>query len=911
MSTTFIAMTKPSSASAGSFDIHTIISHNTGPLLTFIIGGILSLSIFSLVRDWEQSELQHLFELNAVTRLTSFEVDIIRHHEVVNSLAGLFSSSDKVDRKEFRYFVKDALSRHPDIQGLSWNPLIQHSERETTTEHMHDIGFEDFQFTDLDGNGQTVKAAIRDDYMIVYYIEPFLGNEKAIGFNIASHPGRLRAIQQARDTGEAVISEKVKLVQSTEGSSGYLLFKAVYQKGKMPTTVAERREHFVGITAGVFRFNDWQHTMRDLPPVGIDILVLDQSAPVDEQILFFYPSRTRKQAFQVTPQDISTAKTRLHWQTTIKVPGREWSFLFTPAPKFMEDHQSWQAWIAFASGLSITLLLSFYLFSKAQHTAKMARNNVELLHEIRQRKGNEAELKTQIDFIDTVLDAASNIIAVIDLQGRFVRFNRAAEEFTGYTVDQVLNKPVWELVIPEEQKKAVETVFNHLRNGETAIASQYENEWLTREGGRRLFHWHNSVLFDENGKVSHIVAMGYDITDKKKAELEHQRLQRELQQAHKMESLGQLTGGIAHDFNNLLGVINGYAGLLYEKYHGAGEEKLTDYVVHIKEAGDRAARLVAQMLDFSRSEQVEDKPIQLEPLFKDDIRMLRATLPSSIEINTEIEQGLPDILMNQIHLHQIMMNLSTNARDAMNDVGQLSIKLGWARGLDTVSPISHKPVKGDWIELSVSDTGAGIDSKTASHIFDPFFTTKDVGKGTGMGLSVIYGIMQSHGGHILLDSAPGKGSTFRMLFPPVLDNEYDSKQENPVNTEAPKGHHSEVLVVDDELSLGDFIAELVMSQGYEACYVNSGTKAIELFQANPDRFSMLITDLTMPVMTGTELIEKLRQIRPELPVILCTGNSDNIDASWAADMLIPYFEKPVNSTQLLLKIAELLKKHKQ
>ncbi len=1035
MRATFNPMKSSSSANTVRARFTDILTKYIGLVTTLIIGFILSISVFFLAQSWEESETQRLFDSSAQNRLATLQTDIIRHQEMVKSIADLFSSSqNNVSRKEFHAFVQRALSRQVSIHGLGWNPLVKHSEREQYTKKAHQEGFSDFQITDLDSNGKKVKAANHDDYVVVYYLAPHAGNEEAMGFNIASHPGRLEAIQQARDSGKAAITERIKLVQEQGDSFAYLIFVAVYQSGLVPNTIAERRKEFAGLAAGVFRFNDWlPFAMKDMPPVGMDVLILDQSAPIDKQFLHFHSSRTRDEVFQPTPQDLKKAENSLHWQTTVNMMGRDWSFLFIPAPAFFEKHRAWFPWSVLVAGLSFMVLLTLFQFTRTRHTARMTSTHVELLREITERKTmhaalregeiryralvdsspdwiweidsnkvytyaspkmhellgyqpeevlgktpfelmppadaarlsaifaeisankrsfhnlentnrhkngqlvileasgvpilsesgellgyrgvnrditqrlmNESELRAQRDFTDTVLDAAGNIIVVLDLEGRFVRFNRVAEELTNYSIEEVLGKYVWDLVIPEEQQNDVRKVFNHLRNGKADIVSQYENEWLTRDGGRRLLHWHNSVLQDDDGNISHIVAMGYDITEKKRAEAEHERLQRELQQAHKMDSLGQLTGGIAHDFNNLLGIISGYSTLLLDTYHDKGDEKLAKYVGRIIDAGDRAAKLVAQMLAFSRSDQADDMPIQFEPLLRDDLKMLRSTLPSTIEIITEIEPDLPNVLINPIHLHQILMNLSINARDAMQGVGQLNIKLGWAHNLDTESQISHKPVKGDWVELSVSDTGSGIESETAKSIFNPFFTTKGVGKGTGMGLSVIYGIMERHRGHILLESEPGKGSTFRMLFPPIVKKQHKLEQDNQGTVELPKGEGSEILIVDDELSLGIFMAELVKASGYKALSITDSTEALALFQNEPNRFSMLISDQTMPVMTGIELIKKLREIRPDLPAILCTGYSDKVDAIMATKMNIVYFEKPVDSKKMLFKIAELL-----
>ena len=526
--------------------------------------------------------------------------------------------------------------------------------------------------------------------------------------------------------------------------------------------------------------------------------------------------------------------------------------------------------------------------------------------DITKRKANEQELRVQRDFTNTIIESAGNTIAVLDLNGRFVRFNHAAEKLTGFKSKDIIGKTIWETVIPEEQQSGVKNVFQNLRRGKIDIASEYENDWLTIDGGRRLLHWHNSVLHDETGKVSHIVAMGYDITEAKSAEEEHQRMQNELQQAQKMESLGLLTGGIAHDFNNLLGIINGFSKLALEKYLNKEDGKPAEYIRHIQQAGERAAKLIAQMLDFSRGDSFEDTAIQLAPLIEEDIKLLRSTLPSTIKINTEIEPDLPSVLMNPSQLHQILMNLGINARDAMDGVGQLTIQLAWARNLDTKSPVSHKPVKGDWIELCVSDTGSGIHDNIINDIFNPFFTTKSVGEGTGMGLSVIYRIIEGHDGHILLETGVNEGTSIHILFAPILEpiNLPTDSAQKPVSIM--EGDGSEILVVDDEEVLAKYLSDLLETRNYKAYSMTDSQKALDFFKQHPDRFSMLITDQTMPNMMGTELIEKLREIRPQLPVIICSGFSNKINSNGAAKLNIPYFSKPINSDKLLLKITELL-----
>jgi PAS domain S-box-containing protein len=525
--------------------------------------------------------------------------------------------------------------------------------------------------------------------------------------------------------------------------------------------------------------------------------------------------------------------------------------------------------------------------------------------DITDRKQLERSLREQERELNTILDQLPSILFVKEAKDlRYVRFNRRGEEMLGLEHGYFLGKNDYDLF---PASMADEFTQDDRIALQSSSPIEIAEEIIDTPSGQRIMHTRKVAIKGDHGEPVYLLGISEDITEQKAAQVEHERLQRELQQAQKMESLGQLTGGIAHDFNNLLAIINGYAGLAFDNCLSRGEDKLAGYMNHLKEASDRATNLVAQMLAFSRSEQAEDMPIHFAPLIKEDIKMLRATLPTSIEIKSEVIAGLPPVVMNPTQLHQILMNLSINARDAMRGVGCLTIHLGWARELDTVSPISHKPVKGDWIELCVSDTGSGIDAQTAKKIFNPFFTTKEVGKGTGMGLSVIYGIMENHLGHILLESEEGKGTTFRMLFRPHLDDIAGMQpQQNDETLNLPQGDGSEILVVDDELSLGVFMAELLKSNGYRATAIADSRAALELFRQEPERFAMLITDQTMPNITGTELIAAIRETHPDFPVILCTGYSDKIDAIGANEMNIPYFEKPVNEVKLMLRIAEIL-----
>ncbi|MCP4042439.1 MAG: PAS domain S-box protein, partial [Gammaproteobacteria bacterium] len=440
--------------------------------------------------------------------------------------------------------------------------------------------------------------------------------------------------------------------------------------------------------------------------------------------------------------------------------------------------------------------------------------------DITERRQAEQELLSEKQLSEEYINSLPGLFYVFDKQ-RLVRWNREWNRITGYSDEELGSRYGTDFVGDEDRRLLKERMLKVFREG----AAEVEAKLVTKDG-RRIPYYFTGLRKQINGR-DHLVGLGMDITERKQARAERDRLQRELQQAQKMEAVGQLTGGIAHDFNNILGIILGFAEIGYNQCLSSGQTKTAKYLSNIQKAGNRAAALVSQMLAFSRKEggEYQYRSLQLAPLIKEDIKLLRSTLPTSIEIKTKFEDHLPEVLTDPTQLHQALMNLAINARDAMEGKGVLTIRLVWAREKGTECAICHQQVQGDWVELSVSDTGAGIEPEIMEHIFNPFFTTKAVGKGTGMGLAVILGIVRRHGGHALVESKPGKGTTFRMLFPGRRGDQRDAGS-GRLSAEPLPGQGEHVLVVDDEPDLGDFIGDLLESHGYLPTVLTSSKKAL-------------------------------------------------------------------------------------
>jgi len=449
-----------------------------------------------------------------------------------------------------------------------------------------------------------------------------------------------------------------------------------------------------------------------------------------------------------------------------------------------------------------------------------------------------------------------------------------------------------------------------VRNGERdPFTIEYRFRWA--DGNYRWVELRARAAFDEqNRSVSSIYGVAADITQRREAEAERDRLQRQLSQAQKMEALGQLTGGVAHDFNNILASVLGYSSLALQRFGAANPPKLADYLGEVIRAGERARDLVAQMLAFSRGETSEVSPLAPAPLVEQMMKMLRPILPSSIDIRLDLAHDLPAVAANAVQLQQVLLNLCINARDATLGVGSITIAARCARFVHADCASCHQQFSGNFIALSVSDNGQGITEAQRTRIFEPFYTTGTDQKGTGMGLATVHGIVHRHGGHIGLESQPAVGSTFTIALP-VADAA--QRQSSGTATEGdasalPKaGWPARILVVDDEPSLAICTAEILDFAGFVTTVETDSELAARRFEAAPDDFDLIITDQTMPRLTGHQLSVIVLKRRPNLPVLLVTGHSTVVDEQQALALGIRcYLRKPVAREALLKAVLSVL-----
>lgn len=463
-----------------------------------------------------------------------------------------------------------------------------------------------------------------------------------------------------------------------------------------------------------------------------------------------------------------------------------------------------------------------------------------------------------------------------------------------------------ELYTPQSTQKLFEAVSKAVSDG-----TPYELELMTvqPDGEQRPCFVKGFPERDSSGRVVRLAGLLQDISERKQIEKEAGEMREQLAQASKMESIGHLTAGIAHDFNNMLGAMLGYTELSQHMLAAGKANAIEPYLAEIYKSGTRAKELIRQMLTFSRLSPGEtggEVPITvLSTIVKEVLSMLRTSTPSTIDLNYSIEtEGLRARIL-PVNLHQIMLNLVVNARDALGEYGRIDITLSQQHYEHKPCSSCKLPISGDYVQIKVQDSGSGIPGHILNKIFDPFFTTKGVGKGTGMGLSVVHGLVHAQKGHILVTSSPENGTAVNILLPMETTDASPQVISNTISSVSMiKGIR--VMLVDDEPALANMLNEFLSSQGAHIIAFTDPAKALEGFIQNADNFDIVITDETMPGMSGMLLSEKFLKVKPELPIILCTGYSDRATPEAAAQVgIAAFFYKPLNMNDLLQKIHTL------
>ena len=514
--------------------------------------------------------------------------------------------------------------------------------------------------------------------------------------------------------------------------------------------------------------------------------------------------------------------------------------------------------------------------------------------EITKQKQTEAALKQSMSQFRAIFEEAAIGMAVVEMESGIKIVNNALKKMLGYDMSEFAHKLPNDFSHADDLNKDSD-LYHELLAGQRQSYS-VEKRFLNKDEGILWAAMTVSLVRSTQGDPLFAIYMMEDISDR-------QQLQLQLQQSKKMETIGLLAGGIAHDFNNMLLSIMGYTELAKEKFATDGNGKLAGYLEQVLKASERARDLIAQLLAFSRNSELAFKPLQLKPLIKESLKMLRSALPSSIALKIDIEPNLPEVIADPTKLFQMMMNLCINARDAMNGSGHISLALHTVHVDQQICQSCHQSYCGHYIELAVRDNGHGIAPDILDKIFDPFFTTKEVGKGTGMGLSTVHGLVHEHGGHIQIESDAKAGTVVKLILPVSVDNDALHTTSLPGEVSNP----ATILVVDGDESIAQLIADVLRQNDYIVDIAADSHAALKRFERYPDQYDMVITEHILPGFSGRRLAQKILQQKPYLPIIFCSGMNEHIKKNEIFQLGIQGFlQKPFNIQDLLDLVDELL-----
>ncbi len=844
---------------------------------------LLGLSVFAwrYFENLSVQEAQHRFDRYIDDKVRDITDRLDKYKIILQGGVGVFVASQEVTREEWRDYYEhwQFSTDYPGIWRVSFSKVIQAPELDQHTAEIRAHGFPDYAVW---------PEGEREEYVPAVFLEPF--DEQArrvLGFDLFSDPKRRSAMEWARDTGGAAISEKLELVTMADHAnhSGFLMFIPLYQRDLQRKTVEERRAVIEGYVVGAF---DLYYLMLGIfaePMPKIRFRIYDGVGISSANLM--YDSHVSPGSLNERPRPVFTA-TR-----TLDLYGHQWTLAFETTPAFEAEINTLAARITLA-GSTFTSLLIFLILKMMEGTGKRAMSLARQM--TRSLRQSEEKLRLVAENMEDVVWLRS------EDNSKMLYVSPSYEKIWDRTCQSLYDRPdsFMESVHPKD-RPAVDAAYEKY-----VKSSPFDLEYriVRSDNDIRWVHARSYPITDDSGQIIGHTGVVSDITERRRAGEEREKLQAQLLQAQKMESIGMLAGGIAHDFNNLLHVMGGNLQLL-------GKGKPDDHpdkkrIKTIQKSIDRAAHLVRQMLLFSRKADIRTEVLDLNQEIHDAAKLLERSIPRMISIELILDENAWSINADPIQVGQVLLNLGTNAADAMSEGGRLIIETANIT-LDQDFVRTHNGAKpGKYVLMTVSDTGTGMDPDTLEKIFDPFFTTKEVDKGTGLGLASVYGIVKAHDGYILCYSEPGQGTAFKIYWPAVTF-EPGKDQKDSQTRSSLEGGSETILVVDDDNEIRELTSEVLEDSGYQVLSAESGEQALEIFSKKAKDIDLVLMDLNMPGMGGSQCTRKMITLDPSVRILVASGYAANVHGR---DVLKfgakDFISKPFQVNQLLAKVRQVL-----
>ena len=984
---------------------------------------------------WERHRIKQEFDRQISPLAPALAKALNSYIEVLYSLEGFYAASSTISRDEFKTFIKRPLTSFTGIQALSWNPRIGKGERRTFERRTQQEGFAHFHITERNAEGQIVAANERPEYISVHFIEPLSENLKAFGFDVASNPARLKAMEQARDLAQPIATGRITLVQETGNQFGVLVFMPVYRNKLPHDTVADRRLNLAGYMVGVFRGGDIvKAALQGIDLEGINYRIIDESAPAQEKLLM--ENHPPESAVKTLVEKGLFGGSILIGRTfPIEFGGRQWILEASPSQEYITHRRQENAWLIMVGGMLLTGLIGSFVLvvsgrsvllrklvdertSKLEQSEKHIRaivdnaldgiitindlgimqsanpaaqtifgyshedligQNISMLtpephrsahdgyissylksgeakligmirevegerkdgarvtlelqvsqftvgsnhlflgivRDISERKQAEKtlanvnlDLQRANDLAQQYLDVSPALYVSLDDKGTITTINQKGCELLGYEEHELLNKNWFEMMVPQNNQRRVLSAFKKIMSGDIKPVKYLENKLVVKSGEERLFSFNNVPIYktssnEDDLSITGVLFVAEDITDRRISEAA-------LRQSQKMEAVGQLTGGIAHDFNNMLAIIMGNLELLRRKVKD--DPNVIKHVDAAYAGGERGAKITKKLLSFSRHPSEDQTLVNVNELIGGMTDLIGKSLTPKIILETHLADDVRAVNINPDDFDDTLLNLAINAGDAMPGGGTLLIEAMNKTLDEQYVQLNPGCAVGDYVLISISDTGVGMAPDVVEQAFQPFFTTKEIGKGTGLGLSMVYGFVHRSKGNVKIYSEPGRGTTVRLYLPCADQNSVDAEQITSNGVTDLVGGKETILVVDDEQGLADVAVAYLEDLGYTTLVANSGQQALEVLQEHPE-INLMFSDVVMPgEVDGYDLAKETMHLYPTVKVLLTSGFTAKREGAISGD--IPLFKKltndllnkPYNQTELAQAVRNILDK---
>jgi PAS domain S-box-containing protein len=800
------------------------------PLMLPLLVGAVSLAITAGLWRHEKLNAQQALraDFDALVRQTAGRVveRMASYEQMLRGVQGLYQAVEQADRRELAAYV-DTLLAGADASGVQWFAYAPWKASEGGK---------------AEGSARLLELA------------PAAGlNLRALGEDPWADPARRGALQLSRDAGGLAITPRLMLPADGAGrvEPGFLMALPVYAKRQPLDTVAARRAAITGWVLASVRMGDLMSSLYGEQAGGLQTRIHDGVEVRDDTLMF---------ATGTEPPAASPFAAREY----IGFAGHSWTLDVQALPAFERRAVGSAATAMALAGLGLSLLLA--LLTRQLVTGRQRAHDAALRMTVALRASEERYRR--------IVELADEGIWVTDADGLTTFANPKMARMLGVSAQALLGRPMAEFIEPDNVAGAVVARAMGLVNGQTVGAAPSVDDsgprerCLCRADGSRLWALFASTpIVDAAGRFDGTLAMVTDISAQKQAEVAHAELEVQLRASQKMEAIGTLAGGIAHDFNNILAAILGNVALAQQEPLDAA---VSSRLAQVTRSAERARSLVQQILAFSRRQPHSLKRQQLAPVVEESVRLLRPLLPAMVQLELVCTDGPMTVLADATQLHQVLMNLCTNAWHAMHGAGgRIEVRLGLHElGAEAAQRLGLAP--GLHAHLAVSDDGCGMDDAVRQRLFEPFFTTKPVGQGTGLGLAVVHRIVSAHQGAISVHSAPGRGSRFDLYFPLQSPApEAPVPVASVVTGSVAAGRH--VVYLDDDPVMVVMVEGLLRHAGYRVSTFEDPREALAMLRAQPTEVDLVVTDFNMPGLSGLEVAGELAALRPELPVVISSG----------------------------------------